>query len=338
VNNQNQHKDNTQYFFSIIIPTRNRAQMLARALESIVQQHLASIEVIVINDGSTEAYEHTLAQYSNIITHYHVNTHCEGVSAARNIGIRLATGTWTLFLDDDDEIAPNYLRYVKNHIESHNIDLAFLWSWIKKIHYSEIGDTIDESYVTYPLAAEHKNSKESIYNVAWAIGASYGLVINRVVYQKAGMFDTGYPVGEDAELVIRFMAMDITPISLPVIGVLKHEHAEERLSQSFNIYSNLYIYENICDKHSEFLQEYPVVYKNILGWCAKVHYRNRNYIAGDKALRTLITMKPLTVTCIKKYFEISLVKFIVKLNSRGVLGANFPLFYESRKSNLKSNN
>jgi glycosyltransferase involved in cell wall biosynthesis len=322
--------DNTHIFFSIIIPTHNRAQMLARALESIAQQCMDAVEVIVINDGSTEDYESTLAQYSNIITHYHVNIHCEGVSAARNTGIRLATGIWTLFLDDDDEIASNYLAYVKNHIESHNIGLAFLWSWVKKIHYDSVGGIVDESYVTYPSTQHIADT----FNVAWAIGASYGLVINRAVYQKTGLFDTIYSVGEDAELVIRFMAMGITPISLPVIGVLKHEHEHERLSQSFNVYSNLKTYEKICEKHREFLQSYPAVFKNILGWCAKVHYRNRNYMAGDKALRLLITMKPLTLTCIKKYFEITLVKLVVRLNNLGVIGENFPLFYEAKNNNL----
>jgi glycosyltransferase involved in cell wall biosynthesis len=298
-------KDNTlktrnEYFFSIIIPTHNRPDMLARALESVMRQDFNDLEIIVVNDGSTTCYNDVLQEYASTITQYHVNPCSQGASAARNIGINLATGMWTFFLDDDDEIAPDYLIYVKNHIQQHNLSNAFLWSWVRKLEYDHSGEKINEFTLGFPKNI--KNLKD-LYNEAWTIGASYGLVVHRQAYEKVGYYDTAFKVGEDTDFVVRMLSSGIQPVSLPVIGMIKHDHTNERLSQFFNVYSNLKTYERICAKSSVFLQSNPLLHKRILVWTSKVHYRNKNYIAGDAVLRKMITMLPLRYGCIKMFTE-----------------------------------
>ncbi|WNP30594.1 glycosyltransferase [Morganella morganii] len=95
---------------SIIIPTFNSADTIERCLLSVVNQYYKRIEVIIIDDGSTdntkEKLEPLLSIYDNIKYIYQLNN---GVSSARNLGIESSTGKYIFFLDSDDWISPNYI-------------------------------------------------------------------------------------------------------------------------------------------------------------------------------------------------------------------------------------
>jgi glycosyltransferase involved in cell wall biosynthesis len=92
---------------SVIIPAYNAAAYIERALQSVLNQTRAAEEIIVINDGSTDATSEILKQYKGKIRIIEqVNA---GVSAARNTGIRAASGDWIAFLDADDEWLPEKL-------------------------------------------------------------------------------------------------------------------------------------------------------------------------------------------------------------------------------------
>ena len=96
--------------FSIVITSYNRLTLFKRALASALAQKYDDIyEIIVIDDCSSENYEEyiTLLQCVNICYFRHDNN--QGVSAARNTGVKLATGQYVAFLDDDDELHPEYL-------------------------------------------------------------------------------------------------------------------------------------------------------------------------------------------------------------------------------------
>lgn len=85
---------------SVIIPTYNRAHTLKRAIDSVLAQSYKNIELIVVNDGSSDSTQKLLASYTNI----HIkNISNHGVSFARNKGIDIATGEYIAFLDSDDE-------------------------------------------------------------------------------------------------------------------------------------------------------------------------------------------------------------------------------------------
>ena len=85
---------------SVIIPTFNRAYVIARALESVLAQSYANIEIVVIDDGSTDATGAVLQQYGNRVRYFYQEN--AGVGAARNLGISNARGEFIAFLDSDD--------------------------------------------------------------------------------------------------------------------------------------------------------------------------------------------------------------------------------------------
>ncbi|MBF0531613.1 MAG: glycosyltransferase [Candidatus Omnitrophica bacterium] len=94
---------------SVIIPTYNRASMLVRAVRSVLMQEGVDLELIVVDDGSTDNTESTLAAICDSRVRYHRLAVTSGVSAARNAGLRLARGELIAFLDSDDEFLPGKL-------------------------------------------------------------------------------------------------------------------------------------------------------------------------------------------------------------------------------------
>lgn len=85
---------------SAIIPTYNYGQYVVQAVESALNQTCASVDVIVVDDGSTDDTAARLKPYGNRITYVYQDN--QGLSAARNTGIRHAKGQWIALLDSDD--------------------------------------------------------------------------------------------------------------------------------------------------------------------------------------------------------------------------------------------
>jgi glycosyltransferase involved in cell wall biosynthesis len=94
--------------FSVIIPNFNNGDTLGRAIASVLSQTFPAMEIIVIDDGSTDHSAQVAAQFGDRVRYvYRENA---GVSAARNHGAKLATGKWLAFLDADDTYMPNRLE------------------------------------------------------------------------------------------------------------------------------------------------------------------------------------------------------------------------------------
>lgn len=91
---------------SVIVPTRNRAFLLKRALRSVLCQTYPNLEIVVVDDASTDETRDVVAGFNNQAIHYIRHDSSKGGSAARNTGIRAATGKYVAFLDDDDEWEP----------------------------------------------------------------------------------------------------------------------------------------------------------------------------------------------------------------------------------------
>ncbi len=110
---------------SVIIPAYNSEKFLAETLDCMLGQTLKDIQIIVVNDGSTDGTASIIAEYAekndNIVSVYQPNS---GVSAARNNGINHAEGKYTLFLDSDDLMTPDALEAIYNRLEETQADMA----------------------------------------------------------------------------------------------------------------------------------------------------------------------------------------------------------------------
>jgi glycosyltransferase involved in cell wall biosynthesis len=92
---------------SVVIPTYNRAALLGRAVESALAQTMAPLEILIVDDGSTDETRAVCAQWSAPVRY--IATPNGGVAKARNVGIAEARGEWVALLDSDDEWEPDKL-------------------------------------------------------------------------------------------------------------------------------------------------------------------------------------------------------------------------------------
>jgi len=112
-------KDITSPFFSIIIPTYNRALLIGKTIDSVLQQQYTNYEIIVVDDGSNDNTEELLKKYSaaNFI---YIKKENEERAAARNYGTKIARGKYINWFDSDDIMFPNHLTEARNMIEKYN--------------------------------------------------------------------------------------------------------------------------------------------------------------------------------------------------------------------------
>jgi glycosyltransferase involved in cell wall biosynthesis len=109
---------------TVVIPTYNRAYLLKKAIESVLQQTFQSFEIIIIDDNSSDNTEQIVHQFSDQRIQYIRNAKNEGAAAARNIGILHASGKYIAFLDDDDLWTKDKLRSQLRGIDGYDVVLC----------------------------------------------------------------------------------------------------------------------------------------------------------------------------------------------------------------------
>jgi glycosyltransferase involved in cell wall biosynthesis len=112
-------------FFSIILPTYNRASFLSRSIGSVIDQDYHAWELILIDDGSTDHTKEVVNSFKDNRIKYVYQENSER-SAARNNGINQAQGAWLCFLDSDDEYNTNHLSNLLEFIKKENPSLGLI--------------------------------------------------------------------------------------------------------------------------------------------------------------------------------------------------------------------
>jgi glycosyltransferase involved in cell wall biosynthesis len=107
---------------SVIIPCYNQAGFLGEAVSSVLRQTYSQVEIIVVDDGSTDAPERVVARYENVRL---IRQENQGPAAARNTGLRASTGRYIVFLDGDDRLLPQALEIGVHHLNAQP-DCAFV--------------------------------------------------------------------------------------------------------------------------------------------------------------------------------------------------------------------
>ncbi len=121
-----------QPFFSIVIPTYNRAHLIIKTIESVLNQQFKEFELIIVDDGSTDNTDEVVKPFLNNFIHYYKKNN-EERAAARNYGIKKAIGKYVTFCDSDDLLYNNYLSNAFETInEKKNVSWLHLGYEIKR--------------------------------------------------------------------------------------------------------------------------------------------------------------------------------------------------------------
>jgi GT2 family glycosyltransferase len=189
---------------SVIIPTFNYGRFIGRCIESVLDQNVSDLEIIVVDDGSTDNTRHVVEQFKNR-PHYIFQENA-GPSAARNTGIVNCTGEWLLFLDADDLLGPDAISYQVQFLQQS--PRAFISVVRHEIIDGSLCEAIPRSLPTsWTLFRSNLDVHLCYFNIA----PPAALLFKREVILESGGFQPGVHYCEDYDLLLRAVEKGFIP-------------------------------------------------------------------------------------------------------------------------------
>lgn len=217
---------------SVIVPTHNRPDKLPTALNSILNQTYTNIEIVVIDDNepgsdARNKTEEVMAQYSDNRIVYHKNDKCLGGGPARNEGIKVATGTYITFLDDDDRYLEKKIENQVNFIQSENIEMCF-----GDIYIHNDDDRLIE--FRHNIWAEGLKGQDLLKGlVIHGSTPTPSIMIKKEVVERVGGFED-VPVGQEYVFSWKMIENGVNVKYFNCCDVVAYAHSQGRISSGKN--------------------------------------------------------------------------------------------------------
>ena len=213
-------KANERPLVSVIIPIHNTKDYLDKCIKSILAQTLENIEILLIDDASTDGCAVICDQYGKSDMRVKVihNRTAEGVAAARNRGIKEANGKYIMFLDSDDYVDSSFCEIPSKAAENSNADIVmFNYYSISQGEITEIEGIKNSGAIS--KAAAHNMTEESIVGpMQW-----------NKIYRKALFTNIKYPEGHKYEDV--GTTYKLIEASNSIIGIPNYLYYNNRLRE-----------------------------------------------------------------------------------------------------------
>lgn len=250
---------NKYFLVSVIIPSYNSGEYLNEAIESVVNQTYRNLEIIVVNDGSSDDTEEIAKEWQrkDKRIRYLKHSRNKGLSTARNTGIKNSKGEYIAFLDADDIWLPQKLSLQIKKVQGPGADLVFsnwyIWEPERntKIIAFQVDPTQDKKSLLHSLVKRNFGSPSTVF-------------LRKSSLEKVGLFDESLNSSEDYDLWLRFCLKDmkIDFIKEPLIYYRRHS---KQMTESTYIMrtSRLRVFQKIIRKNPLFLFKYPILAKKI---------------------------------------------------------------------------
>jgi len=226
---------------SIIIPTRNRSNYLKRAIESVLQQSYQNIEIIVVDDASTDDTEKVVRSFKDSRIIYIKNRERQGPNFCRNVGLKKASGKYIAFLDDDDYYSDKDKLKKQIDLFKKNENLGFVGSSyydisLQRKRTPNIKGRIDKTLLTTFSDIETST-----------------IVIKKDVIEKVGLLDEAFKSQQNHDFFYRISKVSEFDF-LPEITVIKDAPP---MQISTNIKNKLQGYILFHKKHFKDIKNLP---------------------------------------------------------------------------------
>ncbi|NTU71291.1 MAG: glycosyltransferase family 2 protein [Coriobacteriia bacterium] len=213
---------------SVVIPCYNQANYLPDAIESALNQTYHDVEVVVVNDGSPDDTSEVARRYPQVVL---VEQENAGLSAARNAGIRAASGQYILPLDADDMIDSTYCEKA--------VPLFTTGVGIVRAYQQNFGD--DNQAYALPEV-------KTVYDILPRNAICCASMFRRDLWEKVGGFDENMKSGyEDWEFWIRILAKKKQVRTIPEVLFYYRKHGRSMVDDAVEQHWD--IFEYITTKH-----------------------------------------------------------------------------------------
>jgi glycosyltransferase involved in cell wall biosynthesis len=237
---------------SVIIPTYNREELIGAAIQSVLAQTYTNVEIIVIDDGSTDNTKNVLERFKGMIR-YLWGQH-KGTAHARNMGMEAATGKYIAFLDSDDQYYPYKLQVQVEFIESHP-EIGMVYTEFSGVepdgsidpyHIRKYHPNYEKKGWSYEDIFSEKGEYSSVaveqpipfymgnvfsYTLFGTFISSNTMLFSKEVLKKVGYQNEAYQYGEDYDFTVRIAKYCRAAfLDLPTYKLFYHDNQSTRFA------------------------------------------------------------------------------------------------------------
>lgn len=287
-------------YFSIIIPLYNKEKFIEKTLESVLSQTYQDFEVIIINDGSTDSSVDKILTFNDPRIQL-IHQENQGVSSARNLGIKKAKGKYICFLDADDYWYPDFLKTIHHY----SLKLPEQKVFAVAIEVETKNNLFQAQYsIQRKDNFEIVNFFESSLKeaVLWTSSACF----QKNVFEEVGGFDINIKKGEDTELWIRI------GLHYPIVFIwkilAKYVYDDKSISKNANYFLEDYTFTKYALEEKKNLNLKK--YMDLNRFSAVIKCKVTGNHKKAKKIRSEIDMKRLSL---KKRILLYLPSFSLKI-------------------------
>ncbi|KAM3096172.1 glycosyltransferase [Phormidesmis sp. 146-35] len=227
---------------SIVIPSYNNASFISEAIESVLAQTYRPIEVMVIDDGSTDNTREICARYPSVAYHYQPN---QGVSVARNHGLEKSRGSLVLFLDSDDRLLPDAIATNVAYLQTHT-DAGFVFGLSRPV-------AADGALIADPQEPVETANYQALLQANLGICPCGVVLFQRSVFEAIGQFNPALRLAQDYDLYLRVARAFPIYCHNQLIADYR-QHAENASSQATRMLKAVL---GIIDSQQDYIQAHP---------------------------------------------------------------------------------
>ena len=288
-----------QALVSVVIPAYNSEQYIATCIDSVLGQTYQNLEVIVVDDGSTDKTVQIIAEYNSdrIKIYSQINS---GAASARNHGVQKASGEWIAFIDSDDIWSTDKLQKQLEHCSD--------YQWSHTDSYF-LGDIYEKNTRVSDLSEKHSGDIFTRLLIENFIGTSC-VVIKKAIFQEIGGFSTSYRALQDWELWIRVASKyDICYCEEPLVYYRVHSASTSRstrktLPYHINLIEHAFSKDGVAFKHHNLKSK---ALSKSCGICSYISEQEEDFIFACFCAFKSLLFQPLDLS---KYSR--LAKLLVK--------------------------
>jgi glycosyltransferase involved in cell wall biosynthesis len=279
---------------SVILPTYNRAHTVVRAILSVLNQTYQDLELIIVDDASTDDTRQVVAGFDDERIKYIRHEDNRGAAAARNTGIRASRGTYVAFQDSDDEWLPGKLERQVKAFEEASPEIGVVYSsfWLIRERRRSLRPSRIRK-LSAILPSKTRRLEGAIYHALLRGNfVTTHAVVRRECFDRAGPFDERLPRLQDWELWLRISKhYQFKHIDDPLVLVY---HTPDSISADRSAIARAF--ELILEKHretlqesAEFLAQYSYAMGDIACWSGELE-RGQSYLFRAVRLRPFNVM------------------------------------------------
>ena len=270
---------------TVVITTYNRANLLPRAVESVLAQTYTDYEIIIVDDCSSDDTQDVVAGFDDWRIHSFRHECNKGPSAARNTGIFNANGKYIAFLDDDDEWLPVNLEAQVHFMDKASCKVGLVYGW---------RDVVDDSSGSVIPGPRHTHEGD-LFEYLLAINhpaGGVGFMVRKSVALEISGFKEDLDIGEDAIFLAR-IAQRCRIAVVPQVTFRFHTtHGHRRLTDQLELGRAKYIKAHMHTFADE-LDKRPKTRALVLRKLALTEMRCGNWRASLSAAAASLRLDPL---------------------------------------------